>query len=246
MVEPGGIGIEQRLHIRGQPRPVAHRRRADIEQRLGIIDLGAILTQHRPGAAARHRDDFLQGGKIILGMGIGDAVSDVGIGLAKDVRHPELVARDADVLWLERRRFGRFGGQRLPQRQRRGGHDQQQQKPQQNPSQHLWSFFRALIRIGPAALCDRHVARWQATVVRRGEFAIARRPAMQGVTSSNGEFSMNRKSLLLAACLSVTFVPPALAQTVVGSGVVPATAANSAERPIGFAASAPPGRRSSL
>lgn len=52
---------------------------------------------------------------------------------------------------------------------------------------------------------------------------------------------MNRKSLLLAACLSFTLVPPALAQAVTGSGVVPATAANSAERSIGFAASAPAG-----
>ncbi|MDP3782015.1 MAG: leucyl aminopeptidase, partial [Sphingopyxis sp.] len=48
---------------------------------------------------------------------------------------------------------------------------------------------------------------------------------------------MNHKSLLLAACLSLTFAPPAFAQTVTGSGVVPATAANSAERAIGFAAS---------
>ncbi|GGJ54771.1 leucyl aminopeptidase [Sphingopyxis bauzanensis] len=50
---------------------------------------------------------------------------------------------------------------------------------------------------------------------------------------------MNHKSLLLAACLSLTFAPPAFAQTVTGSGVVPATAANSAERAIGFAANAP-------
>lgn len=50
---------------------------------------------------------------------------------------------------------------------------------------------------------------------------------------------MNHKSLLLAACLSFAFAPSAFAQTVTGSGVVPATAANSAERAIGFAASAP-------
>ncbi|BBB10009.1 leucyl aminopeptidase [Sphingopyxis sp. EG6] len=50
---------------------------------------------------------------------------------------------------------------------------------------------------------------------------------------------MNHKSLLLAACLSFALVPPAMAQTVTGSGVIPATASNSAERAIGFAASAP-------
>ena len=49
---------------------------------------------------------------------------------------------------------------------------------------------------------------------------------------------MYRKSLLLAACLSFAFVPPAFAQTVTGSGVIPTAATNSAERAIGFATSA--------
>lgn len=52
---------------------------------------------------------------------------------------------------------------------------------------------------------------------------------------------MRTKSLLLAACLSLVPAPAALAQTVTGSGVVPATAANSAGRAIGFAAEAPAG-----
>jgi leucyl aminopeptidase len=52
---------------------------------------------------------------------------------------------------------------------------------------------------------------------------------------------MRMKSLLLSACLSLALAPAALAQTVTGSGVIPATAANSAERAIGFAASAPAG-----
>ncbi|MGQ2930519.1 MAG: leucyl aminopeptidase, partial [Sphingopyxis sp.] len=52
---------------------------------------------------------------------------------------------------------------------------------------------------------------------------------------------MRTKSLLLAACLSLAplTASAALAQDVTGSGVVPATITNSAERPIGFAASAP-------
>mgnify|MGYP000210976215 CR=1 FL=1 len=47
--------------------------------------------------------------------------------------------------------------------------------------------------------------------------------------------------LLAATCLATIAVPtaPVLAQTVIGSGVAASTAANSAERPIGFAASAP-------
>ena len=50
---------------------------------------------------------------------------------------------------------------------------------------------------------------------------------------------MRMKSLLLSACLSLTFAPTAMAQTNAGSGVVPATIGNSAERAIGFAANAP-------
>ncbi|HWT41741.1 MAG TPA: leucyl aminopeptidase, partial [Sphingopyxis sp.] len=52
---------------------------------------------------------------------------------------------------------------------------------------------------------------------------------------------MRMKSLLLSACLSLAVTPAAMAQTIAGSGVVPATAGNSAERAIGFAASAPAG-----
>jgi leucyl aminopeptidase len=52
---------------------------------------------------------------------------------------------------------------------------------------------------------------------------------------------MRIKSLLLSACLTLAPAPAAMAQTVIGSGVVPATAANSAERAIGFAATAPAG-----
>ena len=52
---------------------------------------------------------------------------------------------------------------------------------------------------------------------------------------------MRTKSLLLAACLSLAplMASAAMAQGVNGSGVAPSTVANSAERPIGFAANAP-------
>ncbi|HKX89305.1 MAG TPA: leucyl aminopeptidase, partial [Sphingopyxis sp.] len=49
------------------------------------------------------------------------------------------------------------------------------------------------------------------------------------------------KSLLLSACLSLALAPPAMAQATTGSGVIPATTTNSAERAIGFAANAPAG-----
>ena len=52
---------------------------------------------------------------------------------------------------------------------------------------------------------------------------------------------MRMKHLLLSACLSLALAPSAMAQDITGSGVVPATAANSAERAIGFAANAPAG-----
>ncbi|MCW5647151.1 MAG: leucyl aminopeptidase, partial [Sphingopyxis sp.] len=52
---------------------------------------------------------------------------------------------------------------------------------------------------------------------------------------------MYRKSLLLAACLTFTLASPAIAQNVTGSGIAPVTVPNSAERPIGFAATASAG-----
>ena len=52
---------------------------------------------------------------------------------------------------------------------------------------------------------------------------------------------MRMKHLLLSACLSLTIAPAAMAQDIAGSGVVPATVGNSAERAIGFAANAPAG-----
>ncbi|WP_033074503.1 leucyl aminopeptidase [Sphingopyxis sp. MWB1] len=51
---------------------------------------------------------------------------------------------------------------------------------------------------------------------------------------------MRSRGLLLAAFLSLGVAPAALAQPVIGSGIVPA-AQNSAERPIAFAATAPQG-----
>src|SRR3546814_1564696 len=96
-------------------------------------------------------------------MGIGDAIGDVGVGFAKDMRHAEAVARDADVGGLERRRRRRFGGQRLPDSKRYGGNDDQSQETQQNPSQHRWS-----LRGRSARLCDRPARRWQAADLRAG------------------------------------------------------------------------------
>ncbi|MBA4748272.1 MAG: leucyl aminopeptidase [Sphingopyxis sp.] len=53
---------------------------------------------------------------------------------------------------------------------------------------------------------------------------------------------MHIRFALLATCLAAALSVPAVqAQTVAGSGVAPATAGHSAERPIGFASSAPAG-----
>src|SRR3546814_21186975 len=90
-------------------------------------------------------------------MGKSDAISDVGIGTPKDMRHAEGVARDADVGGLERRRRLRSGGQRLPDGEGYGGKDEQRQDTHQNlyttscrssrplPEQ-LWTLERASCR----------------------------------------------------------------------------------------------------
>lgn len=53
---------------------------------------------------------------------------------------------------------------------------------------------------------------------------------------------MRSKIALLASCLALAALPASLsAQTFIGSGVVPSVQSHSAERPIGFAASAAPG-----
>ena len=63
-------------------------------------------------------------------MGIGNAIGDVGVGLSEDMRHAEIVARDADVGRLEDGGRRRFGSQRFPKSERYGGNDDQSQKAQ--------------------------------------------------------------------------------------------------------------------
>ena len=116
-VQPGGVGIEQQSHIGGQRGPVALDSGADIEQVRREIDLGPVGPDHRPGARAGHRHHLLQRREIIFGMGKGDAVGDVGIAIAKNVRHPPFVAHDFDCARLERGWLARRGAERFPQRQ---------------------------------------------------------------------------------------------------------------------------------
>ena len=94
LVEPCRIGIEQRAGVFGQVRIVALCRAARVEQVVDIIDCRAVLAGDRAIAAPGHGDHVLQGREIVFRMGDGDAVSDVRVGIAIDMRHAEFVAND--------------------------------------------------------------------------------------------------------------------------------------------------------
>ena len=61
-------------------------------------------------------------------MRIGDAIGDIGIGLAEDMRHAEIVADDLHVIFARRRGLARFGHQRFPHRKGDGGYDDKDEK----------------------------------------------------------------------------------------------------------------------
>ena len=115
LVEAGGVGFEQRAGIGRQGVIMAVRRAARVEQVIDVVDLRTFLTRNRAVTTARHRDHVLQGEEIVLGVGDRDAVSDIGIRFAVDMRHTEFAADDfGGVAVVARRRFGRLGEERFP------------------------------------------------------------------------------------------------------------------------------------
>ncbi len=113
-VETGGIAVEQRAHVGRLLHVIACHGRAGVEPVDDEIGLRPILPADRAEPAASHRQHFLESREIVLGVGVGDAIGDVGIGLAEDVRHAEIVASDAHVIGARRRRRHPLGKQRLP------------------------------------------------------------------------------------------------------------------------------------
>ena len=91
IVQARRIGIEQRARVFGQPRVTFLRRAARIEQVICIIECRTVLPGDRAISPAAHRNHILKGEEIVLRMGDGDAIGDIGIGLAVDVRYAEFV-----------------------------------------------------------------------------------------------------------------------------------------------------------
>ena len=119
IVQADGVGIEQRARVCGQRVPLPLRRAARVEQVVGVVDRRAVLP-------AAHRDDILQGGKIVLAVRDRDAIGDVGVGLAVDVRNAEIVADDFGGVGAVSFGWGALGGEkRFPGHQ--ADRDDQQQ-----------------------------------------------------------------------------------------------------------------------
>ena len=138
MVQPGGIGIKQGPNVSGLLHVIALYRFAGTHQPQREINPGTGLPVQRAKPTACHRDHVLQRREIILGMGIGDAVADIGVTGAKHMRHAEIVTHNPGIIAVRGRR-GRSGRrQRLPNGKPDCSDDQEHQHaraqaPQQFP-----------------------------------------------------------------------------------------------------------------
>src|SRR6185437_717781 len=99
VVHAVGIGVEYVLHTERQfavvfpVDGVPHAHQPD-----EIIRYGCFAAFYRRELAARGERRFLDGGEIVFAMGEGQTERDIGIPLAKDMRHAEIIALDADVI----------------------------------------------------------------------------------------------------------------------------------------------------
>ena len=213
---------------------------ARVEQVVDIVDRRAVRARDRAVAPARHRHDVLQGEEVVLGMRDCDAIGDVGIGCAIDMRHPEFAADDLCRIGLRLVGSGAaFGEEGFPGCERQEyGKQQNQQRPAAafNPDHGLAtpgiSFVRT-IAVGNAKV--------NSAVANAGHSPAPRAPAFLGEA-----IEMLQRTTLIACSAAMLASASALAmpatvsaQTVIGSGVVPSTAENSAERPVLFATAVP-------
>src|SRR6185437_2080177 len=99
VVHAVSIGVEYVLHTERQfavvfpVDGVPHAHQPD-----EIIRYGCFAAFYRRELAARGERRFLDGGEIVFAMGEGQTERDIGIPLAKDMRHAEIIALDADVI----------------------------------------------------------------------------------------------------------------------------------------------------
>jgi len=153
-VETRGIAVEDGADIRRQINIFASHRAPHVEQRGDIVDRRAVRSVERRHPPAGHRGYFLQGRKIILRMGIGHAIGDIGIGPAENMRHAEFVADDAGLVDAVRRCRCLVNAQWFPQRQtdRRQCNKNQQTQPRSLKYFHLFVPLRQHHKL-PCILC---------------------------------------------------------------------------------------------
>ena len=98
-VDPVGVGLQHPAQIRRQVAVIAGvHRRPHPQQPDDIVGHGALRPLLCGQGSARGQGDVLDGGEVVLGVGPGQAIGDVGVGRAGDVRHAEVVPPDARVI----------------------------------------------------------------------------------------------------------------------------------------------------
>ena len=119
MVQPRRIAVQHSPNIGRHLCITPIHRRLNAQQVKHKVDLRAIRSNHRAIAATRHRNDLLNGRKIIFAMRIGQAISSIRIGFAIDMRNAKFVTRDFNIIGAQ----GRCGFLRRCQRLPNGGCD---------------------------------------------------------------------------------------------------------------------------
>ena len=149
LVEAAGISFEQGACVGGKGGIAPLRSAARVEEVIDVIDLRALFPGDGAIASAAHRDHVLKREKIVLRVGDGDAIGDVRIGLAIDVRNAEFVAHDLCAVDPAGRRaiLVLRCEERLPRRQ---GHEPREQHDQQGTAQTRQPFSHVKSLLCPA------------------------------------------------------------------------------------------------
>ena len=143
IIEPLRIGFNQRARCRRQAHVAPIRHATRIDRVAGKIDAGAVFAQYRPGAAAHGGEHFFEVAEIIFGVGQRDAIGNIGIGLAMDVRHAPLVALDLHLPRPHRIGIRRAGAERVPRRKphHHGGDGNAAPEQRGEPARHQRASF---------------------------------------------------------------------------------------------------------
>ncbi len=97
-VDAVGIAFEDGAHVRRQLRIVVVHRLPDVHRMDEIVAWCRLEAVARRELPAGCEDDRLDGVEVVFRMCKAEAEGGVGVGLAENVRHAEIVAADVDVI----------------------------------------------------------------------------------------------------------------------------------------------------